>query len=90
MHVPDVTDMNGGRMKAERFPWLTEDLISLLWVSGREGSREILKCRDVGGNNYDYSFDLYLSRFANTRVLHHRPAYITAHTHPHLGYRSAP
>lgn len=64
MHVPDVTDVNGGRMKAERFPCLTEDLISLFWVFGREGRQEILKCRDVGGNDNDYSFDLYLSRFA--------------------------
>ena len=39
MHVPDVTDVNGGRMKAERFPCLTEDLISLFWVFGREAER---------------------------------------------------
>ena len=49
-------------MKAERFPCLTEDLISLFWCLA-EGSQEILKRRDVGGNNDDYSFDLYLSRF---------------------------
>lgn len=34
MHVPDETDMNGGGMKAERFPCLTEDLISWFRVFG--------------------------------------------------------
>lgn len=34
--VPDVTDVNGGRMKAEWFPCLTEHLISLFLVFGRK------------------------------------------------------
>ena len=38
-HVPDVTGMNGGRMKAERFPCMTEDLISLFWVLGRKAGK---------------------------------------------------
>lgn len=61
MRVPDVTDVNGGRMKAEWLPCLTEDLISLFWVFGRkaaEESREIFKCCDVAGDDDDYSFDL--------------------------------
>lgn len=64
MHVPDVTDVNGGRMNAQRFLCLTENLISSFGVLGKEERQEILKCRDVGGNDNDYSFDLYLSRFA--------------------------
>lgn len=78
MYVPDVTDVNGGRMKAEQFPCLTEDLISLFWVFGREGSRRIFKCCDVSGNDGDYSFDLYLSRFAER---------VCSSSHSHLGYQ---
>lgn len=67
MHVPDVMDVNGGRMNAQPFLCLTEDLISLFGAFGKEGRQEILKRRDVGGNDNDYSFDLYLSRFAELR-----------------------
>lgn len=96
MYVPDVTDVNGGRMKGERFPCLTEDLISLFWVFGREAERgagEILKCRDVGGNDDHYSFDLYLSRFAKHACSFSQTASMhkqCSRTHSHLGYKSAP
>lgn len=76
MHVPDVTDVNGGRMKAERFPCLTEDLISLFGVFGRKAeSRRIFKSCNISGNDGDYSFDLYLSRFAEHVCS-------TSHSHP--------
>lgn len=66
MHVPDVSDVNGGRMKAERFPCLTEDLISLFWAFGRkqEGNGKMLKCSDEGSTGDYDSCDLYLRRFA--------------------------
>lgn len=94
MHVPDVTDVNGGRMKAEWFPWMTEDLISLFWMFGRKAERGAGKywsVDDAGGNDDDCSFDLYLSRFvecvcssSSARHIHKQCLY----TYSHLDNRS--
>ena len=88
MHVPDVTDVNGGRMKAEWFPCLTEDLISLFWVFGRKaekGAGRYLSAVMLVAMMMIILLTFICPHLLNVCVPHQRPAYINSvFTHIHM------